>query len=168
MEWRHGLILSAFDFKYYTQSSQNLAKKAVIWTDCLQSFVMLFSQSFLAFKLWALLGVDKVWEVSGKISGLYFVFMIFSYKWLSIFKWWFLERYQALQFVETHIFLGYHCKWIFNIDHICCIRTIFYSSTFRDQGFNLLDQGFLYILIQRCVASSSLRNARFSLTIGMR
>ena len=49
-------------------------EKAVIWTDCLQSFVMLFSQTFLAFKLWALLGVDKVWEVSGKSSSfiLYF------------------------------------------------------------------------------------------------
>ena len=49
----------------------------MIWTDCLQSFVMLFSQSFLAFKLWALLGVDKVWEVSGKISDLYFMSIIF-------------------------------------------------------------------------------------------
>ena len=38
----------------------------MIWTDCLQSFVMLFSQSFLAFKLWAILGVEKVWDVSGK------------------------------------------------------------------------------------------------------
>ena len=44
--------------------------KAVIWTDCLQSFVMLFSQSFLAFKLWAVLGVGKVWEVSGMTSSI--------------------------------------------------------------------------------------------------
>ena len=41
--------------------------KAVIWTDCLQSFVMLFSQTFLAFKLWDELGYDKVWDVSGRI-----------------------------------------------------------------------------------------------------
>ena len=30
--------------------------KAVIWTDCLQSFVMLFSLAFICIKLWMMLG----------------------------------------------------------------------------------------------------------------
>lgn len=36
--------------------------KAVIWTDCLQSFVMLFSLAFICIKLWMMLGAKEIWS----------------------------------------------------------------------------------------------------------
>lgn len=37
--------------------------KAVIWTDCMQSLIMLFSLTFICCKLWFMLGSDNIMEV---------------------------------------------------------------------------------------------------------
>ena len=43
--------------------------KAVIWTDCLQCFVMMFSVTFICIKLWSMLGAEHIWEVTEQAGG---------------------------------------------------------------------------------------------------
>ena len=43
--------------------------KAVIWTDCLQCFVMMFSVTFICIKLWSILGADHIFKITEQAKG---------------------------------------------------------------------------------------------------
>ena len=101
--------------------------KAVIWTDCLQSFVMLFSLVFICAKLWTMLGAEEILKASEETN---------TNQWADM----------NINFAQRTSSWGYFTA------------ELFYVWT---------RVGFGQYFMQRCIACSSLQDAKKALNVGI-
>ena len=121
--WANLLLLNTVAIMYTLCGGM----KAVIWTDCLQSGVMLFSLIFICIKLWTTLGAETVWARCEENN---------CNQWADL----------NLSFIQRTSSWGYFSG------------ELFYVWT---------RVGFGQYFMQRCIACSSLKDAKIALNFGI-